>query len=135
MERVMFVVEKGFRGMFVVQQDPHAARAPKDNQGAWVYKIGATGELKTQTVQPLLSWHKTSATYSDGTELEFAAVGPIEPYKDNIVKVRSLFADSKGRHYFLVGTEEELARAVKNRANLRLGGVEGQTASPKVPSQ
>lgn len=134
MERVKFVVENGFRGAFVVEEDPEAAAVSKDSHGAWIYKISATGQLSTQTVEPFRVWHQTSAAYSDGAEVEFSAIGPIEPYEDNAIKVRSLFADSKGRHYFLVGTEKELASAVKDRANLMLGGIE-KTPPSKAPSQ
>jgi hypothetical protein len=122
-ELIKFVIPKGFRGAFVVEEDPDAGPAPKDSDGAWVYSIGADGRLRARTVAPFRSWHETIAAYSDGTKIEFSSIGPIEPYKDATVKLRTLFADSDGRHYFLVGTEEELADAAKNRAGLEMGGV------------
>lgn len=121
---VIFIVENDFRGVFVVEKDSRADPVPRDKDGAWIYKIPETGRLKTSVIDPFRDWHDTKATYADGTTLGFAPVGPIPPYRDRSTKVRPISADSKGRFLFLVGTEEELARAMRNLGNLRLGGID-----------
>lgn len=61
----------------------------------------------------------------------FRGRGSIAPFRDRATKVRPLTSDSKGCFYFLVGSEPELARAMHNLLNIRLGGVVRNLEGPE----
>jgi hypothetical protein len=123
-QQIRFIITVGFHGVFVVEEDPGASPAQRDGGGAWVYEIPSAGRLKTSEVKPFREWHDTRGEYTDGSLLGFAAVGPIKPFSDRSTKIRPISSDSEGRFYYLVGSEEDLARAMHNLANLKLGGAE-----------
>ena len=86
-QHIRFIIETGFRGVFVVREG-RGASVPQDMSGTWIYKIPATGSLQTDTIKPFRELHDTQAIYTDGTPLGFAAIGPIKPFKDQLIKVR-----------------------------------------------
>ena len=120
MERVHFILEDGFRGIFVVEEDIGATPAPRNSDGTWIYKMNAGARIRTQSLEPLRQWHETGASYADGVEIPFSAIPPSAPPLDSTTKLRPLFATAT-RHYYLVGTEKEFLAATRDAVNITYG--------------
>jgi hypothetical protein len=80
--------------------------------------------LRVQQLGPVLEWHETSAEFRDRTPLPVGHGIPAEPYDDKQTSLHHVSSDSEGNNYFLVGTESELAKVLKNRFDMHLGSVQ-----------
>jgi hypothetical protein len=112
---VLFVVPAGFRGVFVIEEDPAGGVPPVIEGTSTIYKIPASGKLLTTTIGPLEEWHTPEGRYDNGATL------PVEGDPDRIA-IRSLWSVDR-RVYSLVGTAQEAHEkwALPNRAGLKPG--------------
>jgi hypothetical protein len=116
---VKFVLPAGFRGLFKLVTDPNAP--PRDDAAA--YEIPPTGVLAIRDTRPLEQWHNTNAVFDDHTPLPVASAAPSQPYDEIAIDLHHVTADSEGNIWFLVGTEAELDRVLKERSRLNVGPV------------
>jgi hypothetical protein len=96
---VIFVVPHGFRGVFVIEENPAAGVPPLVQGNVTTYTIPRSGKLLTTTIDPLTEWHSVEARYDDGTAL------PNEGNADRVA-LRGLWSVDR-RVYTLVGTAKE----------------------------
>jgi hypothetical protein len=118
---IRFVVPERFRGIFILAVNPEAEQTPIVD-GCPVYRIPKLGVLQIRDPDPFLGWYSKEAAYDNGEPLLAGFGGPVEPYDDKEIKLYTVSADSTGRFYFLVGTEEDLAEVIQTHARLP-GGV------------
>jgi hypothetical protein len=119
--KVRFVVPERFRGLFILVVNPLVDKTPEVD-GSPVYRIPKLGVLEIQDPSPLLDWYSKEGSYDNGEPLPSGVGGPVPPYDDQEIKLYTVSADSTGRFYFLVGTEEDLAEVIQTHARLP-GGV------------
>jgi hypothetical protein len=117
-------VPAGYRGVIVLTVDPRVPSPTLKPSGERVYEVPESGILAIPTADPFQEWHSISARYSDGAPLPVSTINPV-PSTDEEVKLRPIVSTSD-RLYYLVGTSEELAEALKDRGNLRPGPVSVQ---------
>jgi hypothetical protein len=115
--KIRFVVPERFRGIFILVVNPEAEETPVVD-GSPVYRIPKEGVLQVRNAAPFLDWYSKEASYDNGEPLPAGFGGPVEPYDDKELKLYTVSADSMGRFYFLVGTEEDLAEVIKTHARL-----------------
>ena len=135
METVSFVIPDGFRGAFVLEEDASAPPAPLSRTGGPIYTVPETGTLRVRSAAPLRDWHSATAAFGGGEPLAVEHIGPIAPYHDYTVKLRSLFSDSQGRIFFLVGTKLTSLRAEGPRKHEIGGSHRSEVRLPPIHPQ
>jgi hypothetical protein len=100
--RVRFIVPDGFHGIFVIVEDAVHGDVPKRNANTVTYRIPKSGVLYSRDVQPLKSWHASSASFYSGDNITDDRLAD-----ENRYYYFPLDADSDGKIKSLIGTRRD----------------------------
>jgi hypothetical protein len=98
---VQFSVPDGFHGVFKVSVDRQHGMRPAQSNGVWVVVVPTNAHLRIADDRYFTRWHSETASFYSGK--------PIidDGTSTNSIALRSLFADSDGNYWWLVGTTRE----------------------------
>ena len=111
---VHFILPDGYTGSFRIVLDETQGVDVKLEGDRYIYRIPEAGELKVKSFQPLMTWHKLTATYRSGKEI---------PYADSTVKPDAIALRSgpgsgsreiEGKNvgpiilFYVIGTQEQV---------------------------
>lgn len=102
-----FVIPAGFRGIIRISEDP--AGTPVRATGDVTIMVPTDGVVKLRSTKSLYKLGRVAATSIDGSSIPKGIGG--EP--PDTVRFFSLFSDSEGTNYYLVGTSDEWSRLQK----------------------
>ena len=105
-EKVEFIIPDGFHGIFQLSPDSNAPPIPFTN-GCFIVEIPKSGKLLVKDTAPFKEWHKPSARYRSGKPIKIG----ITANDGNEIFCFSLFSDSDGNQFALIGTSDEYRMA------------------------
>lgn len=111
-----FVVPTGYRGVFSISEDPmNGVSAGSGGHGEFIYSIPDSGHLVTTDITPMMTWHKTEATYRSGTVIRVEG-SPTE-IKCRDLAVISPAPSRKLILKYLIGNDQEASDWWSNRTD------------------
>ena len=106
--RVHFIVEDGYRGVFIIREVPSGIEVRESTDGRFVYHIPSSGVLEITNVAPLGWTRSCTAETRSGKPFPPIDWPHAEPMSEQI-GFAIVSADFERAYYFLIGTERQIS--------------------------